>query len=410
MYNIGFKKILRSVNVSRASTIALLVATPSIALAQDIETIKIGAPLALTGGLADEGRKQQLVYRMWEEKVNEAGGIEVAGQMHPVEIIEYDYQSDGPRAGQLAERLISQDGVHVMMAPFGSGHTVITGTVGQRYQVPVLACVASSESVYAQGNPYLFGTLSPNANMTNSMVAYLKEKMPELQRVAVYGRDDVFPKSMAEATVAAAEEAGLEVVYNGLYPTGSIDHSAAFSAIAQSNADWVYVTGYTQDLILARRQLANLGVDAPILTMVTGPAYSEFGEALGDLADGVSSQTWWHHLVDFEGEGAWKTTSEFYEEFLEASGGEDPDYVHGSCAGALVLLEEVFARAGSLEGEALRDALAETDTQNFYGTINFGENGMNAGHELPIIQVQDGEIELVFPAAIATADLRMMGE
>lgn len=382
----------------------------SVLPAAGAETIKIGAPLALTGGLADEGKKQQLVYSMWEEKVNAAGGIEINGEKHPVEIIAYDYQSDGPRAGQLAERLISDDGVQVIMSPFGSGHTVITGTVGQRYQVPVVACVASSESVYAQGNPYLFGTLSPNSNMTRSMVAFLKEKVEGIETVAIYGRDDVFPKSMAEATAAAAEEGGLEVVYNELYPSGSVDHSAAISSIGSAAPDWVYVTGYTQDLILARRQLANLGVDAKVITMVTGPAYVEFGEGLGELADGITSQTWWHHAVAYEGSGTWPTTAEFYEDFKEASGGEDPDYVHGSCAGALVMLEDVFARAGSLEGASLRDALAATELDTFYGPIDFGENGMNQARDLPIIQVQDEAIEILYPAGIATADLAILDE
>jgi branched-chain amino acid transport system substrate-binding protein len=372
------------------------------------EVIKIGAPLALTGGLADEGLKQQLVYRMWAEKVNANGGIEVGGKQLPVEIVEYDYQSDGPRAGQLAERLITDDRVHIIMSPFGSGHTVITATVGERYQVPTVACVASSESVFAQGNAYLFGTLSPNANMTVVMTDFLKDKYPDLQRVAVLGRDDVFPKSMAESTAKAVQDAGLELVYNELYPVGSMDHSAALSAINAANPDWIYITGYTQDLVLARRQMVDLGVTAPIVTMVTGPAYEEFTEALGALADGITSSSWWHHSTTYEGIGVWPTTLSFYEDFLERSGGSDPDYIHGSCAGALVMLEDVLSRAGSLDGQAIRDALAETDVMTFYGSIDFGENGMNQARELPIIQVQDHSIEVLFPDSIKSSDLRLM--
>lgn len=395
---------------ARITLIAAAVAAIAAGPAAAQEVFKIGAPLALTGGLADEGLKQQVVYRMWVEKVNAAGGIKVGDTMMPVEIVEYDYQSDGPRAGQLAERLITDDEVHLIMSPFGSGHTVITATVGERYRVPTVACVASSESVFANGNPYLFGTLSPNSNMTVVMADYLKQNYPDLKRVAVLGRDDVFPKSMAEATVRAAEAAGLEVVYNQLYPVGTMDHSAAITAIGASDPDWIYVTGYTQDLILARRQLADLGVEAPIMTMVTGPAYQEFTEALGELANGVSSSSWWHHSTTYEGVGAWPTTDAFYQDFLAVSGGADPDYVHGSCGGALVMLEDVMARAGSLDGEAIRDALAATDVMTFYGQIDFGENGMNQARDLPIIQVQDQKIEVLFPPAIRTADLDVIGD
>jgi branched-chain amino acid transport system substrate-binding protein len=384
----------------------VLIAFSQLAFAQDV--IRIGAPLALTGGLADEGLKQQRVYRMWAEKVNAAGGIQVGDKLMPVEIVEYDYQSDGPRAGQLAERLITRDRVHLTMAPFGSGHTVITGTVGERYRVPTIACVASSESVFGNNNRYLFGTLSPNANMTVVMAQFLKENYPDLKKVAVLGRDDVFPKSMAEATVKAATEAGLEVVYSELYSVGTLDHSASLTTMRRAEPDWIYITGYTQDLILARRQMVDLGLTAPIVTMVTGPAYEEFTEGLEGLSNNVTSSTWWHHSATYEGVGVWPTTDSFYQDYLAVSGGFDPDYVHGSCGGALSMLEEVLPRAGSLDGEAIRDALAATNISTFYGTINFGENGMNQARDLPIIQVQDEKIVVLYPEAIATGSLELL--
>ena len=108
------------------------------------QTIKIGTPLALTGGLADEGKKQVVAYEMWLKRVNDAGGIDVGGQKRKVELIRYDYQTDGQRAQQLAERLITEDKVDFMLAPFGSGHTKVVAGVAERYGVPVIATSASS--------------------------------------------------------------------------------------------------------------------------------------------------------------------------------------------------------------------------------------------------------------------------
>ena len=296
MSSIAFVKVAR-----RAALGALLAATSlTPALAQDEDgVLKIGAPLALTGALADEGKKQEDVWNLWLDKVNASGGVEVGGETLPVEFVEYDYQTEGNRAGQLAERLITEDNVDVLMAPFGSGHTKIIAAVAERYQVPLIACVASSTSVYDQGFQYLFGTLAPNTGMTEAMVAYFKEKMPDISKVAVLGRDDVFPKAMATALAASAESAGLEVVYNELYSVGTLDHATAISAIKAAEPDWIYMTGYTQDLILGRKQMQDLGVSAPVITMVTGPAYKEFTEGLGELADGVTSSTWWHHATAY---------------------------------------------------------------------------------------------------------------
>src|SRR5712675_2160383 len=173
--------------------------------ARAADAIKFGAPLALTGPLADEAKKQNVIWKMWLAKVNAAGGINVGGKKSKVELVVYDYQSDGQRAGQLAEKLITDDKVDFLLSPFGSGHTKIVATVAERYETPVVACASSAEAVFDQSLHYLFGTLSPNGGMTDAMVKYFKEKMPGLKKIAILGRDDIFPKSMAQGTSASAK-------------------------------------------------------------------------------------------------------------------------------------------------------------------------------------------------------------
>ena len=193
--------------------------------------------------------------------------------------------------------------------------------------------------MFDQTLKHLFGTLSPNVGLFGPMVKYFREQMPQLKRVAVLGRDDVFPKSTAQGISAAAKAAGLEVYYDQLYAVGTMDHSAALSAIKAGNPDWIYITGYTQDLILARKQMSDLGVKAPIITMVAGPAYKEYIDGLGNLANGVTSSSWWHQATSYKGVGVWPTTEDFYNQFV-AQEKADPDYVHASCAAAAVVLPE----------------------------------------------------------------------
>ena len=398
----------RDMLIRAAAAAASFAALGALALpANAADVIKIGAPLALTGSLADEGKKQDVVWKMWLDKVNAAGGISVGGKKMQVELVKYDYQSDGQRAAQLAEKLITDDKVDFVLSPFGSGHTKIVATVTERYQTPLLACASSSEAVFDQTFKYLFGTLSPNGGMTNAMVAFFKTKMPGLKRIAVLGRDDVFPKSMAQGLSAAAKSAGLDVTYDQLYAVGTMDHSAAVSAIKATNPDWIYATGYTQDLILIRKQMADLGVKAPIITMVAGPAYKEYTDGLGNLANGVTSSSWWHHATNYKGIGVWPTTADFYKEFV-AKENTDPDYVHASCAAAVVVLEDAIERAGSTDKSKVRDALAATNVNTFYGPVKFSANGMNEVRDLPIIQVQEKQIKVLHPADIKNADMVLL--
>jgi branched-chain amino acid transport system substrate-binding protein len=375
--------------------------------ARAADVIKIGAPLALTGSLADEAKKQDVIWKMWLAKVNAGGGINIGGKKMKVELVIYDYQSDGQRAGQLAEKLITDDKVDFLLSPFGSGHTKIVATIAERYEMPIIACAASSESVFDQSLKHLFGTLSPNAGMFGPMITFFRGHLPQLKRLAVLGRDDVFPKAMAQGIAAAGKQAGLDVYYDQLYAVGTMDHSAALSAIKAGNPDWIYVTGYTQDLILVRKQMADLGVKAPIVTMVAGPAYKEYVDGLGPLADGVTSSSWWHHATNYKGIGVWPTTEDFYKEFV-AQEKADPDYIHASCAAAAVILVDAIERAGSTDKNKVRDALAKTDVTTFYGPVKFSANGMNLPRDLPIIQVQNKGIKVLAPADIRNGEMTLM--
>jgi branched-chain amino acid transport system substrate-binding protein len=390
--------------VTGIALVATLTFAP-VARAEDV--IKIGAPLALTGPLSAEAKKQETVWDMWLAKVNASGGIKVGSNKMRVELVKYDYQSDGPRSAQLAEKLLTDDKVNFLLAPFGSGHTKIVATVAERYQTPVIACASSAESVFNQGFKNLFGTLSPNGGMTDAMVAFFKSKMPQLHRVAVLGRDDVFPKSMAEGISDAAKKAGLDVVYDKLYPVGTMDQSSAMSAIKEAKPDWIYVSGYTQDLILARKQMADLSVSAPIVTMVTGPAYKEFTEGLGDLANDITSSSWWHHATNYQGIGPWRTTADFYSEFVKQNH-NDPDYVHASCAAAIIVLADAIERAGTVDKAKVRDALAATNVNTFYGPVKFTANGMNQVRDLPIIQVQNKTIKVLNPTDLKNGELHLI--
>src|SRR3977135_1339072 len=137
---------------------AVLAASPLTGSAGKAADIKIGAPLGLTGAVSDEAKKQEVTFKMWLDKVNAAGGINVGGTKMKVQLVQYDYQSDGQRAAQLAEKLITDDKVDFLLAPFGSGHTKIVATVAERYQSPLLSCASSSESVFDQSFKHLFGT------------------------------------------------------------------------------------------------------------------------------------------------------------------------------------------------------------------------------------------------------------
>ena len=397
----------RTIAVIAAVTTALGVGTMAPAAYAD-DVVRIGAPLPLTGPLSPEGLKQQRGYDLWLEAVNEAGGITAGGTTYSVEIVYVDYESNTPRAVQTAERLITEDSVNFLFSPFGSGAAKAASSVSERYQIPTIAATASSEQVYDQGYQYLFGTFTPNSTLTEPLTSIISQSGEDIETIAIYSRNDLFPLAIATEMQTSAEAAGIEVLSFDEYAIGTLDHGSALTLMRQSQPDWVFATGYINDLVLVRRQMSDLGITPKVLTMVAGPAYQEFIDAGGPLAENISSAAWWHPAVSYEGEDIFGSTADYVAAFQEKYDAL-PDYAEASASAAGVILQLAIEAADSIDPSDVRDALAAMDTTTFYGNVRFGETGQIVSLEPPVFQIQEGQARTVYPPAIQQTDMRYGG-
>jgi branched-chain amino acid transport system substrate-binding protein len=379
-------------------------ATSSMASAQDV--IRFGAPLPITGPLAPEAVKQQQGYDLWAEQANKAGGIDVGGKKYKVEIVYSDYQSNTPRSVQTTEQMITQDKVNFMFGPFGSGAAKAASTIAEKYKVPMLAATASSSQVYDQNYKYLFGTFTPNDTLTTPLTQLVKAKAADVKKVAILARNDLFPLAIAQEMEKSAKVNGLEVVYFEKYAINTLDHSATLSQIKSLNPQWVFVTGYTNDLLLIRKQMVDQQMKANVVTMIAGPAYQEFIESAGQSAENISSASWWHPAEQYNGKDIFGTTANFVKLFKDKYKLE-PDYAHASAAVCGALFQMAIEKAGSLDRDKVRDELAKMDVVTFWGPVKFGANGQINSLEPPVFQIQAGKPVVLFPDAIKQGDFKL---
>lgn len=370
------------------------------------ETIKFGAPLPITGPLAPEALKQKQGYDLWANQVNLAGGINVAGKKMKVEIVYIDYQSNTPRAIQATERLITQDNVQFVFAPFGSGAAKAASTVAERYGVPMIAATASSSQVYDQGYKFLFGTFTPNETLTNPLATIIRQRAPDVKRIAILARNDLFPLAIAQEMEKSAKDRGLEVVYFEKFALNTLDHSSALAQIKAANPQWIFATGYTNDLVLMRKQMTDQRIEAPVVTMIAAPAYQEFIDAAGKGAENISSAAWWHPAVRYKGIDIFGTT-ESYVKLFKDTYKADPDYAHASASVSGALFQIAIEKSGTIDRQKVRDELAKMDVTTFWGPVKFGPTGQITSLEPPVFQIQNAKPIVVHPAAIKQGDLKI---
>ena len=368
--------------------------------------ITIGAPLPLTGPLSPEGQKQVQGYDLWAEVANKAGGIKVGNERYQVKIVYNDYQSNTPRAVQLAEKLITEDKVNFLFSPFGSGATKAASGVSEKYGVPTIAATASSEEVYNQGYKYLFGTFTPNPTLTEPLSDIVKEKVPNVKKVAILARNDLFPLAIAQCMDASAKKRGFNVVFFEKYAIGTMDHASALTQIRGAQPEWIFATGYINDLIFIRKQMGDLKVSAPVVTMIAGPAYKEFVDAAGPLAENVTSASWWHPAVRYKGQDVFEST-ENYNKMFQAKYGFIPDYAQASASSVGAIFQLAIEKAGTLDRKKVRDTLASMDVLTFWGQVRFGSNGQIDSLKPPVFQIQKGTQVVIYPPEIAQAKLQV---
>ena len=370
------------------------------------ETIKFGAPLPITGPLAPEALKQKQGYDLWANQVNLAGGINVAGKKVKVEIVYIDYQSNTPRAIQATERLITQDNVQFVFAPFGSGAAKAASTVAERYGVPMIAATASSSQVYDQGYKFLFGTFTPNETLTNPLATIIRQRAPDVKRIAILARNDLFPLAIAQEMEKSAKDRGLEVVYFEKFAINTLDHSSALAQSKAANPQWIFATGYTNDLVLMRKQMTDQRIEAPVVTMIAAPAYQEFIDAAGKGAENISSAAWWHPAVRYKGIDIFGTTENYVKLFKDTYKA-DPDYAHASASVSGALFQIAIEKSGTIDRQKVRDELAKMDVITFWGPVKFGPTGQITSLEPPVFQIQNAKPIVVHPAVIKQGDLKI---
>ncbi|HUH61199.1 MAG TPA: amino acid ABC transporter substrate-binding protein [Candidimonas sp.] len=392
----------RRLAVSAAAFASLFLLTGTVG-AQDV--LRIGAPLPLTGALAPEGTKLRQGYDLWLDQVKARGGIQVGDKKLAVEMRYYDYQSNTPKAVQLAEKLITDDKVDFLFSPFGSGAAKAASTVAEKNGVPMLASSASSAEVFNLGYKNLFGLYTDNSTLSEPIADLVKAKIPGAKRVAILARNDLYPLSLANEFEKSAKKRGIDVVYFERYAIGTLDHAAALTQVAATKPDWIVITGYINDLILARKQLADLRVDVPALTMINGPAYDEWISATGKLTENVTTASWFHPVLSYKSDDVFGSTAKFVELF-RAKFGTAPDFTQASGAAVGVILQQAIERAGSKDRDAVRAELKKGGFNTFFAPVSFGSNGIANSYTPPVYQLQDGKVQVVYPADIATSDFR----
>lgn len=385
-------------------------AEPAEAAAEPVEeeaasdfagTITLGAAVSETGKYAREGKDTRQGYNTWLQWVNEEyGGIKVGDDRYMVDIVYYDDEGDPDTAANLVEKLITDDEVDFLLGPYSSGLTMSTSAIAEKYGMIMVEGNGSSESIFERGFQNIFAVLTPAGNYAQSALKALSDQ--GASSVVIAYEDTAFPTSVGIGAEKWAKEYGMEVLAVETYPVDVADVTAIMTKFRDLDPDVFVGGGHFNDALLFVRAAEELGF-SPEMVITVGPSNPEFVAEVGDSANYIIGPTQWEATMSWEDE-YFGTPADFAARY-EEMWGEPPTYQAAESTATALALQLAIEQAGSLEMDAVRQALFDLDAMTFYGPINFDETGKNAAKPMGAIQIQDGVINVVAPPEAAVADL-----
>jgi branched-chain amino acid transport system substrate-binding protein len=370
-------------------------------MAQAAEPVRIGFSIAQTGLFAAAAPSQLNAYELWKEQVNAAGGLDVAGTKRPIEFVMYDDQSNPDQTVRIYEKLITEDKVDLLLAPWGTPmHFAIAGVL-EKYQFPVVGNSAASVQLrdLKPGNIWF-----PTSAIPDRMAEELAKMLTAngAKTAAVITNQLPFSLEIKQFLIPALEKAGIKVAVNDEYPPDVKDMTALLGKVKAANPDAVLALSYPNDSILYMNQAKEVGIKAPFQFVLVGPTIDFFGKMFGKDLDGIVTIGHWTPA-----KADWPKAKPFFDAYV-AKFNANPDYLDSALAYmSCEILQQAVAKAG-LDKAKIREAISTMTFDTINGPVKF-EGVQNVSTPTSFLQFQDGKAQLVWPPEAATAPYKPRG-
>lgn len=365
------------------------------------EYIEFGASIPMTGKYGALGNMVLPGYEYAIEAINADGGVYVEeyDAQIPIRLTYYDDESDPTKAVSKLEALYSDQDVTVYLGGAGSDMHAATAAIAEKNKVPYCGIAFALWQIHQQGYQYLFSPFPKSPDQAATVFEILNE-IPEDERpnkVAIFQETTDWGIELGGLWAEKAAENGYEVVVHEEYAPRTEDLSGMILKAKEAGAEILLSLPNPPDGIALFKQMAELDWAPKFSLVIRAPEGVQWGADMGTTGEYVTIFPGWHNAMDFPG------VDELNEQY-QADFDRPADLLTGPAYSCVQLFADAIERAGTLDREAVRDAMAASDMTTVVGPVTFNEDG--TGNVLnPLVQWQNGQLELVWPPDQASADL-----
>ncbi len=341
--------------------------------------ILIGHVASLTGDTATFGVSADEGIRLALDEVNAAGGV--LGKQ--VRVITEDDRSLPDEAKTVANKLITRDEVVAILGEIASSRSIAIAPVCEDYKIPMLSPGSTNPKV-TEGYEYVFRNCFIDPFQGEAIARFAMEELNAKRVAFLYPVNSDYGVGLRQFITQTVTSLGGEIVADESYTEKSdVDFNAQLTKIKASNPDVIFVPGYYTEAGLIAKQARALGITAPL---VGGDGWdSDLTIEMG--GDAIEGSFFANHYSADEDR---PEVQAFVQAYKAKYNGKTPDAMAILSYDALKIMVDAINRAGSTDGEAIKDALASTkDFPGASGTTTINEQH-NADKAIVILEIADG--------------------
>jgi branched-chain amino acid transport system substrate-binding protein len=251
------------------------------------DPIKVGFSMALTGGVAPNGKQNLLALEIWRDDVNAKGGI----MGRPVELVYYDDQSNPNNVPGIYTKLISVDKVDLLIGPYATNMIAPAMPVimqANKMTISLLGININRQFHYSRYFSMVPGGDEGTLAFSRGWFEIAAAQSPRPKSVALVAADAEFGKTACDGARDNAKAGGFEIVYDKSYPPGTTDMVPVVRAIAATNPDLVFACAYPPDTVGIIRAAHEIGLNTKMFGgAMIGLLATPIKMQLGPLVNGL---------------------------------------------------------------------------------------------------------------------------
>jgi branched-chain amino acid transport system substrate-binding protein len=342
--------------------------------------------MALTGGLAANGKSALVAMQIWESDINAKGGL--LGR--PVKLVYYDDQTNPSTVPGIYSKLLDVDKVELIVGGYGTNMLAPALPVVMQHNmtfIGILGLAVNSEFHY----PKYFAMIptGPDAKVDFSKGFFdvAAAQTPKPKTIAIVGADAEFARNAADGARLNAKAAGLEIVYDKSYPPTTVDFTPIVRAIQATNPDILYVASYPPDTAGMVSTINEIGFKPKLCCGgMVGLQSAALKTKLGATLNGIVNYDFWLPAPTLQFPGMMELLAKYQAkasaEGVDALGYYMPPYAYAY----LQVLGEAVEGTKSLDQDKVAEYVRSHTFKTVAGDVKFGPDGEWA--EARVLQVQ----------------------